>query len=106
MPTEPLSLPPAEDALYAGHFPGRPLIPGVLLLDAALRAIARATAVAPPGWELAQIKFLVPTAPGAALHVVHETLADASLRFSIRTGHAEVARGVLRRAPDVTGRMP
>ncbi len=98
MRTERLDLPGPWDPLYAGHFPGRPLIPGALLLDAALRAIGAGRGLVLTQWELAQVKFLAPTAPGAALHVAHQWRGDGALSFLVRSAEGEVARGLLRRA--------
>jgi 3-hydroxyacyl-[acyl-carrier-protein] dehydratase len=46
----------------AGHFPQQPIVPGVLLLDAALHAIEQAAAQELPAldgthWHIAQVKF-------------------------------------------------
>ncbi len=98
MRTEPLALPPAGDPLYAGHFPGRPLVPGALLLDAALRAIATSRGLVLTQWELAQVKFLAPTVPGVALRIAHQWRDDGTLRFVLDSAEGEVARGLLRRA--------
>lgn len=55
---------------FAGHFPGRPIVPGVLLLDWALAALQdEYPALALPG-ELATVKFLKPVTPGAELRIV------------------------------------
>jgi 3-hydroxymyristoyl/3-hydroxydecanoyl-(acyl carrier protein) dehydratase len=72
----------ADHPAFAGHFPGRPIVPGALLIDLAIRAISRAT-----GREIsvvAQAKFLSPALPGEALAVVFDASAD-NVRFDIET---------------------
>jgi len=76
----------ADHPAYAGHFPGQPLLPGVVLLDAALRQIALGTATPRSQWQIATAKFHSPVAPGTALLLEHEQQPDGSLRFSIRKG--------------------
>jgi 3-hydroxymyristoyl/3-hydroxydecanoyl-(acyl carrier protein) dehydratase len=50
---------------FAGHFPGMPVVPGALLLAAALDALALAGA----GLEIASAKFLHPVAPEVEVEV-------------------------------------
>jgi 3-hydroxyacyl-[acyl-carrier-protein] dehydratase len=79
---------------FAGHFPGRPVVPAVVLIAEALAAIEAATGNAPPRWTLAGAKFLHPVGPGAQLRLVHEE-TPAGRRFEIRAGEALVATGTL-----------
>jgi 3-hydroxymyristoyl/3-hydroxydecanoyl-(acyl carrier protein) dehydratase len=58
----------AEDhPAAAGHFPGDPIIPGALLLDAALRAIAGATSA--KSCEIRAVKFLRLVRPGDRMRI-------------------------------------
>lgn len=61
--------PDASAACLAGHFPGRPVLPGVVLIRAALDA-----AGLQPPLQIRQAKFLRPCTPQMALTVawVHE----------------------------------
>ena len=67
---------------FAGHFPGRPIMPGALLIDLALRAIEEATGrqVA----SIAQTKFLSPAVPGDVLSLMFEH-NDNGVRFDIES---------------------
>jgi len=62
----------ADHPAFDGHFPGRPILPGVALLAAVLEAAGRdprlaASIGAAP--RLAVVKFLAPVEPGASLAI-------------------------------------
>ncbi len=61
----------ADHPSLPGHFPGRPLVPGVLLLDRVLEAIeAQDPALGALGpLRLPQVKFLQPLLPGQVARV-------------------------------------
>jgi 3-hydroxymyristoyl/3-hydroxydecanoyl-(acyl carrier protein) dehydratase len=80
---------------YAGHFPGRPILPGVVLLAEVIHAIERATGRGAERWRLANAKFLQPVAPGTALTLVHVPSDSDSVRFEVRAGEVVVASGTL-----------
>lgn len=86
----------ADHPAYPGHFPERPILPGVVLLSEALAAIAAAYSGAIEDWTLASVKFLQPVAPGTALTLAHETSATG-VRFEVRAGDRVVAAGTLAR---------
>ena len=95
MPGEPMALRiPADHPAFAGHFPGRPIVPAVVLLAEALAAIEASTAEPARDWTVASAKFLVPVTPGMALSLTHEPTA-AGRRFEIRAGSRLVASGAL-----------
>src|SRR5579863_6323567 len=79
----------------AGHFPGAPIVPGVVLLDETLRAIERSHARAPGGWTIGAAKFVKPVRPGEILTLEHEPLPNGSIRFALSSGGRPVANGVL-----------
>jgi len=89
MPSAPIDI-DAKHPVFAGHFPGRPIVPGVMLLDHAQRAIEAATGLHLQG--LAATKFLSAAVPGDALVLDHE-LTDGGVRFTIRSGERVVANG-------------
>lgn len=54
---------PLEHPCLPGHFPGQPVVPGVVILDAVQSAIEHeAGALAATRWP--QVKFLQPLLPG------------------------------------------
>ena len=75
---------------FVGHFPGRPIVPGVLLLDGAQRAVETATGLVLTG--LAAAKFLSPAVPGDAL-VLEYDVAESTVRFEIRCGLRKISSG-------------
>ena len=74
---------------YQGHFPGHPVLPGVVLLAEAMAALGK------EGWNVEGAKFLAPVEPGMTLTLAHETLASGAVRFEIRSAHGIVATGNL-----------
>lgn len=90
---------PADHPAYDGHFPGRPLLPGVVILAEVLAAAERLTARPPHRWRVAQVKFLAPVAPGTALTLAHALEDGGALRFEVRAPSGVVASGRLAPAP-------
>lgn len=81
-----------------GHFPGNPLVPGVVILDRVMDAVAHGL----PGWRVAgirKLKFLRPLLPGQAFEVVCAGVKDGRLRFRCVSGDTLVAEGNLELAP-------
>lgn len=88
------TVPPEHPAL-AGHFPGRPIVPGVVLLDHALDAIGSAIGQRLDACRIESAKFLSPAEPGEPLDIAFETAASGAIRFTIRAGARAVASGAL-----------
>jgi 3-hydroxyacyl-[acyl-carrier-protein] dehydratase len=106
-----LSIAPDHPAL-AGHFPGFPVVPGVVLLDETLHAIEIAEraerAAAPAGsaeraaaslWHIGTVKFHRAVRPAELLQLEYELQPDGRARFELRAADALVASGTIERRP-------
>lgn len=85
-------IPPDHPAL-PGHFPGNPVVPGVVLLDE-VRAAAAAWLGEAPITGLPQVKFVAPLLPGQRADIGLE-LVDRSLRFTVSHAGQPLASGIL-----------
>ncbi|MEZ5644728.1 MAG: hypothetical protein R3E94_07945 [Burkholderiaceae bacterium] len=85
---------PADLPVLAGHFPGRPIVPGVVLLDRVLRLAARSTG-RESGWRVDNAKFFQPVGPGAELVFEITLRPSGALAFTVRCQGRDVAAGTL-----------
>jgi 3-hydroxymyristoyl/3-hydroxydecanoyl-(acyl carrier protein) dehydratase len=84
---------PPDHPAFAGHFPGKPIVPGVVLLDVALQTIANTSGIALDICEVSSVKFLSPALPGDELVIQHEFSASGAIRFDIVAGRRKIASG-------------
>ena len=75
---------PEQHPAFVGHFPGAPLLPGVMLLDEMLHSLGDTAG----DWIVSSAKFLHPVRPGETLTLEHNVLASGSIRFVIRSAAA------------------
>ncbi|HUJ88098.1 MAG TPA: hypothetical protein VLX30_14715 [Burkholderiales bacterium] len=79
---------PSHPAL-AGHFPGNPVVPAVVLLERVAAAIEDALGPQARLTGLPSAKFLAPLAPGVPFRIVIEPLDSSLVRFTLlRDGKA------------------
>ena len=84
------SIPP-DDPCLDGHFPGRPLVPGVVVLERVLAAVEAAHGAIGP-LRLPQVKFLRPLLPGREARIVLDGAAPR-WRFEVQGDEGVLARG-------------
>ena len=84
---------PLDHPAFAGHFPGSPILPGVVLLDTALQAIAETSKIELGCCEISSAKFLNPAIPGDELVIQHVIAPNGNIRFEIAAGSRKIASG-------------
>ncbi len=86
-------------ALFDGHFPGHPILPGAKLLDLVIERLQAAAVLNDGPIEVAAAKFLAMIAPGTQVALSWAVTADGSCRFECTVGEHKVASGLLRDRP-------
>lgn len=82
-----------------GHFPGRPVVPGVVVLGRVLEAIEAAHGPLGP-LRLPQVKFVRPLLPGQAADIALDQAGEGRWRFRVTSAGGPVASGeVVAKAP-------
>lgn len=93
---------PHDHPCLPGHFPGRPIVPGVVVLDRVLAAIeARHGALG--ALRMPQVKFAQPLSPGEEARIELAPVADVApprWRFRVLRDDALIASGEVRMADD------
>jgi 3-hydroxyacyl-[acyl-carrier-protein] dehydratase len=89
---------PAAHPTLPGHFPGRPILPGVVLLD----AVFQAAGVAPA--RLLRAKFTAPVRPGDEVEISFEPKGADRLAFACHCRGLAVLAGEVACAPQPTPR--
>jgi 3-hydroxyacyl-[acyl-carrier-protein] dehydratase len=72
----------SDHPALAGHFPEHPIVPGVLLLDAAIHGSAQVS----QAWHIVMVKFHRPVRPDENLHLDYRREAGELLHFELRAG--------------------
>jgi 3-hydroxymyristoyl/3-hydroxydecanoyl-(acyl carrier protein) dehydratase len=84
-----------------GHFPGDPVVPGVVLLDEVIDAATDGLGFSrAQGWTVRSAKFLRPVRPGDTLTIRLSPEAGDALRFECRVGEALALSGALVQPPE------
>jgi acyl-coenzyme A synthetase/AMP-(fatty) acid ligase len=81
---------------FDGHFPGLPILPGVVQIDWAVQLGAEHWPEVRSMIALERLKFMAPVAPGAILHLTlaHDA-ARRKMRFAYRFGERDSASGIV-----------
>ena len=89
----PRFLVPAESPLFAGHFPGHPILPGISQLALVSKEIGDQAIV-----EIPSLRLRSPVHPGDLLTARIDTV-DTTVRFELSREGEAVSSGTLRLAP-------
>jgi 3-hydroxyacyl-[acyl-carrier-protein] dehydratase len=82
-----------DHPVFAGHFPGRPIVPGVMLIDEIVRAAQRATGLGQAS-RVRNAKFVRPVEPETDV-AVSLRRSGAVVAYEARCGGDLVASGRL-----------
>jgi len=86
----------ADHPCFVGHFPGHPIVPGVVVLDRVQSAAESLMGFSAQRTSWPQVKFLRPLGPGeeARIDLFRETgSATPRLRFKVHRGEELLAAG-------------
>ncbi len=75
---------PDHHACFAGHFPGQPILPGVLLLERVMAFAQSQLATPLKNFSLLNVKFLAPVLPGAKLTVILTASQPGDYKFLVQ----------------------
>lgn len=86
---------PADHPAFAGHFPGQPILPGVLLLSRVMSLAQTHLGGRPQGCGLRNVKFVAAVAPGDRLRLDLAQTAPGQYSFSVHVVPACDAKEML-----------
>lgn len=78
---------------FAGHFPGTPIVPGVVLLNEVLHALVQANGKPLQTCQINAVKFLSPLKPGEPAIIDYEPQDNGTIRFDILSGTRKIVAG-------------
>lgn len=86
---------PAAHPVFAGHFPGDPLVPGVLLLDELICRLAGDLGLPYTRLRVQSVKFLAPVRPDDRVSWTFTSPSKETFSFVLSVAGREVAIGVV-----------
>jgi len=79
----------------AGHFPGNPVVPGVVLLSKVLEEIQQTDLTGPRVTKMSGVKFLAYVRPGEIVRLRFMPIRPSAVRFEGHRGSDLVISGTL-----------
>lgn len=86
---------PADHPALPGHFPGHPVVPGVVLLEAVIRALPRHTGSALRVTGFPAVKFLAPLQPQRAFEIGFSAKRPGQAQFDIIADGEKLVSGTI-----------
>ena len=86
---------PAAHPAFPGHFPGHPIVPGVVLLDQAIRFAQSLLSAPVARWQIGVVKFQGPAGPSDTLVFSLERAPHGAIAFTVTSGARAIATGSL-----------
>lgn len=86
---------PADHPAFPGHFPHRPIVPGVVLLDRAILFAEEMLGRPGLAWQVGNAKFFSPVGPAEALTFSLIQKPSGAIAFTVRASDRDVAAGSL-----------
>lgn len=86
----------ADHPSLAGHFPGHPVVPGVVMLGEIMNAIREIAKENIEFVGMPSAKFISPLNPGEPLTIKLDQQGDGATEFTCTTGSRLIASGCLR----------
>ena len=86
---------PSGHAVFAGHFPGEPILPGIAHLELVAAALAREATGPVTIASIREIRFLRPILPDEDVALRIESSPTGACRFELRVGGVLASRGEL-----------
>ncbi|MGV0949806.1 MAG: hypothetical protein ACOYB3_03980 [Azonexus sp.] len=86
---------PSDHPAFAGHFPGRPIVPGVVLLDRAILFAEDLLGRTVRKWQIGNAKFFSPVGPGELLIFALNVKEGGAIAINVRGAGRDVASCLL-----------
>lgn len=86
---------PANHPALPGHFPGHPIVPGVILLEAVIRALPGHTGYATRVIGFPAVKFLAPLLPQRAFEIGFSRKRPGQAQFDITADGEKLVSGTV-----------
>lgn len=79
----------------AGHFPGHPIVPGVVILDRVIAALQAFVALPVHATAFPQIKFIAPLAPAQPFNIDFQRKGEGLAAFTVSTAGGAIVTGTV-----------
>jgi len=90
----------ADHPALPGHFPGQPIVPGVVIVDHVMALLAETHDLQASG--IRKLKFLKPLLPGQPVSVTFAEPKNGRIRFRCESAGELLAEGNLQLSPPLS----